>query len=65
MVIDFPDVPTKGIGAVVFPTTVVLDGATDGVNGTGIVSGDGTNICPYTVVALFADETAENIIIIL
>ena len=63
---------TKGAGAVVFPCDGVVifdgdgdDGDGDGdIDGTGVVSGDGTNICPYVLVALFADHTTENTIII-
>lgn len=63
---------TKGAGAVVFPCDVVVifdgdgdDGDDDDdIDGTGVVSGDGTNICPYVLVALFADHTTENTIII-
>lgn len=60
---------TKGAGAVVFPCDVVVifdgdgdDGDDDDIDGTGVVSGDGTNICPYVLVALFADHTTENMI---
>lgn len=61
---------TKGAGAVVFPCDVVVifdgdgDDDDDDIDGTGVVSGDGTNICPYVLVALFADHTTENTIII-